>query len=193
MYVLLYTPGRGLVGWDWFWIMIAALLDIGHWGAAPASPTNSPADEPQPHRSPGNANRSAALRLNELATPGPLRWPPSSSRCKCLIPLSWTASLSTWAAAGSWRWPPPSRDPAVLGQPAGREHDWHRRVAYGPRAGLCLKTQHIPDSPNRPGSPRRCCDPVRSNGQPPSTSSRSPANPRADVAVPEICQELRYA
>jgi hypothetical protein len=31
--VLLYTPGRGVTGWDWFWVAIAALLDIGHWGA----------------------------------------------------------------------------------------------------------------------------------------------------------------
>ena len=34
MYVLLYTPGRGLVGWDWFWVILAALLDIGHWAAS---------------------------------------------------------------------------------------------------------------------------------------------------------------
>ena len=34
MYVLLYTPGRGMVGWDWFWVGIAALLDIGHWVAS---------------------------------------------------------------------------------------------------------------------------------------------------------------
>jgi hypothetical protein len=34
MYVLLYTPGRGLIGWDWFWVGIAALLDIGHWAAS---------------------------------------------------------------------------------------------------------------------------------------------------------------
>jgi hypothetical protein len=33
MYVLLYTPGRGLSGWDWFWVVVAALLDIGHCGA----------------------------------------------------------------------------------------------------------------------------------------------------------------
>ena len=33
IYVLLYTPGRGVTGWDWFWVAIAALLDIGHWGA----------------------------------------------------------------------------------------------------------------------------------------------------------------
>ena len=33
IYVLLYTPGRGVTGWDWFWVALAALLDIGHWGA----------------------------------------------------------------------------------------------------------------------------------------------------------------
>ena len=32
IYVLLYTPGRGVTGWDWFWVVLAALLDIGHWG-----------------------------------------------------------------------------------------------------------------------------------------------------------------
>jgi hypothetical protein len=31
--VLLYTPGRGVTGWDWVWVAIAALLDVGHWGA----------------------------------------------------------------------------------------------------------------------------------------------------------------
>ena len=31
--MLLYTPGRGVTGWDWFWVALAALLDIGHWGA----------------------------------------------------------------------------------------------------------------------------------------------------------------
>jgi hypothetical protein len=34
IYLLLYTPGRGLSGWDWFWFVLAALLDIGHWGAS---------------------------------------------------------------------------------------------------------------------------------------------------------------
>jgi hypothetical protein len=34
MYVPLYTPGRGLSGWDWFWVVIAALLDIGHRASA---------------------------------------------------------------------------------------------------------------------------------------------------------------
>jgi hypothetical protein len=34
IYVLLYTPGRGLTGGDWFWVGLAALLDIGHWAAS---------------------------------------------------------------------------------------------------------------------------------------------------------------
>jgi hypothetical protein len=34
MYVLLYTPGRGLTGGDWVWVVIAALLDFGHWAAS---------------------------------------------------------------------------------------------------------------------------------------------------------------
>jgi hypothetical protein len=32
MYALLYTAGVGLTGWEWFWIVVAAILDIGHWG-----------------------------------------------------------------------------------------------------------------------------------------------------------------
>ena len=32
MYVLLYTPGIGLTGWDWFWVVLAGILDIAHWG-----------------------------------------------------------------------------------------------------------------------------------------------------------------
>lgn len=31
MYVLLWQPG-GLFGWDWFWIVLAVILDIGHVG-----------------------------------------------------------------------------------------------------------------------------------------------------------------
>jgi uncharacterized membrane protein len=33
IYLLLSTPGRGLSGRDWFWVVLAALLDIGHWVA----------------------------------------------------------------------------------------------------------------------------------------------------------------
>ena len=34
MYVLLWTPGVGLVGFDWFWLIIAVFLDISHWGGS---------------------------------------------------------------------------------------------------------------------------------------------------------------
>ena len=29
IYVVLYTPGVGLTGWEWFWVVFAALLDVG--------------------------------------------------------------------------------------------------------------------------------------------------------------------
>jgi hypothetical protein len=31
MYVLLWTPGIGLVSWDWFWLVMAILIDVMHW------------------------------------------------------------------------------------------------------------------------------------------------------------------
>ena len=34
MYVLLYTVGAGLTGRDWFWVVLAGILDVGHWGAS---------------------------------------------------------------------------------------------------------------------------------------------------------------
>ena len=33
MYVILWRSG-GLDGWDWFWIALAVVMDIGHWGAS---------------------------------------------------------------------------------------------------------------------------------------------------------------
>ena len=30
MYVILYTPGVGLIGFEWFWVILAAILDVGH-------------------------------------------------------------------------------------------------------------------------------------------------------------------
>ena len=30
MYVLLYTPGVGLNGWEWFWVAVCALFDLAH-------------------------------------------------------------------------------------------------------------------------------------------------------------------
>ena len=34
IYVIVYTPGVGVVGFDWFWVLLALLLDIGHWSAS---------------------------------------------------------------------------------------------------------------------------------------------------------------
>jgi hypothetical protein len=31
-YVVLYTPGVGLVGWDWLWIAMAVFCDLAHYG-----------------------------------------------------------------------------------------------------------------------------------------------------------------
>jgi hypothetical protein len=36
MYVILWRTG-GLTGWDWFWIGLAAVFDLAHWGASFAS------------------------------------------------------------------------------------------------------------------------------------------------------------
>ena len=30
MYVLLYTPGVGLSGWEWFWVAVCAFFDLAH-------------------------------------------------------------------------------------------------------------------------------------------------------------------
>jgi uncharacterized membrane protein len=48
IYLLLYTPGRGLSGWDWFWVVLAALLDIGHWGASATQRNQLPGRRPSP-------------------------------------------------------------------------------------------------------------------------------------------------
>jgi hypothetical protein len=32
MYVLLWSP-TGLTGFDWFWLVLAVLLDVGHWAS----------------------------------------------------------------------------------------------------------------------------------------------------------------
>jgi hypothetical protein len=34
IYVVLYTPGIGLTGWEWLWVILAGLLDLTHWGAS---------------------------------------------------------------------------------------------------------------------------------------------------------------
>ena len=34
IYVIVYTPGVGLTGWGFIWVIIALLLDLSHWGAS---------------------------------------------------------------------------------------------------------------------------------------------------------------
>ena len=34
IYLLVYTPGVGLTGFDWIWVILAVLLDIGGWSAS---------------------------------------------------------------------------------------------------------------------------------------------------------------
>ena len=46
MYVLLYTPGRGVTGGDCFWIVLAGLLDIGHWAAGATQRNQLPGRRP---------------------------------------------------------------------------------------------------------------------------------------------------
>jgi hypothetical protein len=36
LYAVLYTPGVGLTGWEWFWVAMAGLLDVIHWTASAA-------------------------------------------------------------------------------------------------------------------------------------------------------------
>jgi hypothetical protein len=34
MYVILYTPGVGLSGWEWFWVVVAGLFDLAQLGVS---------------------------------------------------------------------------------------------------------------------------------------------------------------
>lgn len=34
IYVIVYVPGAGLTGWGFVWVILALLLDIGHWGTS---------------------------------------------------------------------------------------------------------------------------------------------------------------
>jgi len=43
MYVLLYTPGVGLSGWEWFWVAVCAIFDVGHVGIGYAQQRNQSA------------------------------------------------------------------------------------------------------------------------------------------------------
>ena len=34
LYIIVYIPGVGFTGWGFFWVILALLLDMGHWGAS---------------------------------------------------------------------------------------------------------------------------------------------------------------
>ena len=42
IYALLYTPGIGLTGWEWFWVAVAGLFDIVHWAAGASQRSQFP-------------------------------------------------------------------------------------------------------------------------------------------------------
>jgi hypothetical protein len=33
MYVILWSPGIGLTTWDWFWLIMAVVIDVMHWSS----------------------------------------------------------------------------------------------------------------------------------------------------------------
>jgi hypothetical protein len=41
IYVILWQTG-GLAGFDWFWVILAAILDLGHWGASYTQRSQAP-------------------------------------------------------------------------------------------------------------------------------------------------------
>jgi hypothetical protein len=34
MYVILWTPGIGLTGWDWMWLILAVICDVMHYSSS---------------------------------------------------------------------------------------------------------------------------------------------------------------
>jgi hypothetical protein len=42
IYVIVYVPGVGLTAWGFFWVILALLLDIVHWGASYTQRGQSP-------------------------------------------------------------------------------------------------------------------------------------------------------
>jgi len=40
MYVLVYNPAVGVIGWGWFWVILGFLLDISSYGSSAYSNRN---------------------------------------------------------------------------------------------------------------------------------------------------------
>jgi len=47
IYLFLWAPG-GIHGFDWFWIGLAALLDLGHWAASATQRNQIPGRQARP-------------------------------------------------------------------------------------------------------------------------------------------------
>jgi hypothetical protein len=47
MWVLLDAPPLGVRGWDWLWIVIAVILDLGHYGSAYSQRDQTPGRAPR--------------------------------------------------------------------------------------------------------------------------------------------------
>jgi hypothetical protein len=41
LYAVLYAAG-GLSGWEWFWVVVAGLLDVAHWGVGASQRNDIP-------------------------------------------------------------------------------------------------------------------------------------------------------
>ena len=68
MYVLVWSPGVGVVGWDWLWIGLGVLLDIMKWGQI----ANNRKDVPgYPAEAESAVRSSTAVHPSELSQLSP--------------------------------------------------------------------------------------------------------------------------
>jgi hypothetical protein len=79
MYVLVWSPGIGVVGWDWIWVLLGVGLDIMKWGQiankrkeipgypSHYEPTPRTAYEAEIPRTPHTAVSEADAELEKLA------------------------------------------------------------------------------------------------------------------------------
>jgi hypothetical protein len=58
MYVILFTPGIGLTGWDWFWLVMAVVIDLMHWSSTVYSNRNQIPGITAPSSTPTGSNPS---------------------------------------------------------------------------------------------------------------------------------------
>ena len=85
IYVLLWQPGTGVTGWDWWWIALAVALDLAHWSAT-ANQRGAASRGPAP------SDRSPRRRVRRRSVPSatssslhrvPNRRPSSTRTVRC--------------------------------------------------------------------------------------------------------------